>query len=460
MRKTVLLLGLLITPILIFSQESNVLNLSIKQAQEYALENNKSLKNTRINVDIAKKQLWQTISQGLPQVSGTIDYTNYFNYKMELGLGGSSSTPNIDYTKLDAGDLELLSFLSSMLGSSSGTEIKMKNSSNAQLQVSQLIFSGQYISGIQLSKISQMLADMNLEKSELDIQESVISTYYLSIITQKSIEIIDANIENLQQTLRQTETLLAVGMIEETDVDQINMSITMLENSKRSLLRNAELNNNLLKFQLGVGNDVELVLTENFDGVFGNIDLSNVLNIVFDPSENIDMRLVEKQEELSHKMLAMERWNYAPTLVGAYNHTEKLLKTDFDMNPKNLFTLNLSVPIFSSGQRKANVEQKKLELLQVQNTKEIVNDQLLMQEKQLRYDLTSALEQYQSQKANVDLAKKIYNNTELKFRQGVASSFDLIQANTSLLQAENDYISSSMEVLQAKLAFDKLFNKI
>lgn len=457
MRKIILLLALFVTPILIFAQELKILSLGIEQAQNYAIEHNKSLKNSKTDLDIAKKQLWQAISQGLPQVSASVDYTNFFNYEMEFGLGGGS-TPSIDFTKLDQGDYEILGLLQQSMGS--GTSIKMKNSATAKLQVTQLLFSGQYISGVQMAKIAQILTDMNLEKSEIDIRESVINTYYLSLITQKSLDIIEGNIENLNLTLTQTKALLSAGMIEETDVDQINMSITMLENTKRSLLRNIELNNNIMKFQLGIENEVELILTESFDSVLENIDLSNVLNLQFNPSDNITIRMLDKQEELSNKMLSMEKWSYAPTLVAAYNYNQKLITTDFDMNPKNLLALSLSVPIFSSGQRNAKVEQKKLELFKVQNNKDIVVDQLLMQEKQLRYNLTSALEQYDSQKANVELAKKIYNNIELKFRQGVSSSFDLIQASTNLLQAENNYVSSSMELLQAKLQFDKLISKI
>ena len=462
MKRTQILFLVLLTisfSVIAQKQDNEILELNIKQAQEYAIENNKSLKNTKTDVKIAKQQLWQTISQGLPQVSGTLDYTNYFNYKMTLGIGGSSSTPNIDYTKLDAGDMEILTMLGSILGGGA-TEIKMKDNANAKLQISQLIFSGQYIAGIQLAKISQMLVDMSIEKSELDIKESITNSYYVSLITLKSMEIIDKNIENLSQTLKQTNALLSAGMVEETDADQIKMSINMLENAKRSLQRNAELNNNLMKFQLGIDYDTKLVLTEKYDDLLADVNLSGVLRSEFLPEENINVKLTNKQEELSQKMLNMQRWSYAPTLFGAYNHTEKLLKSDFDMNPKNLFTLNLSVPIFSSGQRKASVEQKKLELLKVQNTKEIIIDQLMLQEKQLRYNLTSAFEQYQSQLENLELAKKIYRNTDLKFRQGVVSSFDLIQANNNLIQAENSVISASMEVLQAKLEFDKLINSI
>ena len=448
MEKRIIIVMLILFPTFLYSQESSVLKLSIKDAQNYAIENNKSLRNVRTDAAISKQQTWQAISQGLPQVSATLDYTNFFNYEIEFGMGGGT-TPVIDYTLLDAGDLQILSFLQQSLGSGP-TTITMKNSSTAKLQLSQLIFSGQYIAGIQLSKIGQILADKNIEKSEIDIRESVISTYYLSLITQESINIIRANIDNLEQTLLQTEALLQVGMIEPTDADQIKMSITMLENAERSLLRNAELNKNIMRFQLGLNNDVEIELTESFDDVMALTDLSNLLIDEFDLSQNITIQMIEAQEVMTEKLLDLEKWSYAPTLVGVYNFNQKIITTDFDMNPKNLVSLNLSAPIFSSGMRRANVEQKKLELYKVQNTKEIVTDQLMMQEKQLQYNLKSSMEQYESQKENVDLAKRIYSNTELKFRQGVASSFDLIQANGSLLEAENNYISACMEMLQAK----------
>jgi outer membrane protein TolC len=215
-----------------------------------------------------------------------------------------------------------------------------------------------------------------------------------------------------------------------------------------------------MRFQLGLDNDVDIVLTESFENVMASMDMSNLLLGNFDPSQNINIQMMDAQEDLTQKMVDMERWSYAPTLVAAYNYNQKIITTDFDMNPKNLVALSLSVPIFSSGMRKAKVEQRRLELYKVQNNKEIVTDQLMMQEKQLKFNLTTAIEQYKSQEENVVLAKRIYTNTERKFRQGVASSFDLIQANSSMLEAENNYISACMELLQAKLLYDKLFSKI
>ncbi len=458
MRRIGLIL-LFFAPAFVFAQESGVMSFSLNEAQDYAIENNKSLRNVRTDTEISKQKVWEAISQGLPQVSATLDYTNFFNYEIEFGMGGSSTTPEIDYTALDAGDLQILSFLQQSMGSGP-TTITMNNSSSAKLQVSQLLFSGQYISGVQIAKVGQLLAEQNVIKNEIDIRESVISTYYLSLLTEKSVEIIRANLKNLDQTLVQTEALLKAGMIESTDVDQINMSITMLENTERSLLRNVELNKNIMRFQLGLDNDVDIVLSDGFEDVMGSMNMSNLLLGDFDPSQNISIQMMDAQLDLTQKMVDMERWSYAPTLVAAYNYNQKIITTDFDMNPKNLIALNLSVPIFSSGMRKSKVEQRRLDLYKVQNTKEIVTDQLLMQEKQLKFNLTTAIELYESQKENVELAKRIYKNTELKFRQGVASSFDLIQANSNMLEAENNYLSACMELLQAKLQYDKLFSKI
>jgi len=469
MKKTTILLFLIIIPLIFIAQNENkTLSLSIKQAQDYAIENNKSLKNYNIDVEIAKRQMWQIIAKGLPQVSGTIDYTNYFNYKMNLSLGGGSGSTfdinNISQEMMelygfDKGDISILGLLESMMGGG-GTEIKMKNSSNAKLQATQLLFSGEYITGIQMQKIARMFVDINNEKSILDIKEQVTNTYYQSLIIQKSIDLLDANLENLKETLKKTEVLYNIGMIEETSVDQLKLTISSIEIQKNSLQRNAQLNLSFMKIHLSLKPDDEITLTEKYDDVFGSMDFSSTLNSTFDIKNTINMRLLEKQENIQERKIALKRWAFAPTLVGIYSHTEKLMTTSFDMNPKNLFMLQLSIPIWSSGERTTAVQEQKLELLKLQNNREIISEQLALQEQQLRLNLISALEQYNNQKENIALAQKIYEKTEIKFRQGVVSSFDLIQAHSNLLQAQSSFIQTGMQVLQTKLILDKFLEQI
>src|SRR5574344_437349 len=280
MKKIIFIIQLLIFPVIFYAQsEKKTLVLSIKEAQEYAVENNKTLKNSYYDVEIAKRQLWQTIAKGLPQVSGSIDYTNYFNYSISFGSQSSGITiPPDQFPLLDQGDLVILNLLKEAMGSGGASEIKMNNTSNAKLQVSQLIFSGEYITGIQMQKISQMLVNINNEKNVLDIKENVINTYYQSLLIQKTIDILDANITNVKQTINQTEVLFRTGVIEETDLDQLKLTLSSLEISKNSLLRNAELNLNMMKIYLSLKPEDEIVLSDEYDKVFESFDLSSALN--------------------------------------------------------------------------------------------------------------------------------------------------------------------------------------
>ncbi|HDR68447.1 MAG TPA: TolC family protein, partial [Bacteroidaceae bacterium] len=180
----------------------------------------------------------------------------------------------------------------------------------------------------------------------------------------------------------------------------------------------------------------------------------------FNIESNVTYQIMKTQENISKKLVELEQWNYAPTIAGFYNYNEKIMTTGFDMNPNHLAGLTLSMPIFSSGMRKARVDQAKINYQVTQTNRSILEDQLHLQDKQYRYNLQNALENYDTQKENVEVAKSVYNSYRLKFEQGMASSLDLTQANSNYLDAEGNYINAIMEVLHAKLQLDKLKNTL
>ncbi|HQL69417.1 MAG TPA: TolC family protein, partial [Bacteroidales bacterium] len=385
--------------------------------------------------------------------------TDFFNYEVELNFGGGGGTPDIDFTKLDAGDLEILSLLNQMMGSGTST-IKMDNSSSAKFQVSQLVFSGQYLVGLKIAKIAHHLTELALESTEADIIEAVTSSYYIALVTIESSKTLDASIENLNKTLAQTKVMLAAGMAEQVDVDQLELAVMMLQNTKSQMQRAVQMSYNLIRFQLGVDANTEIVLTETLDDIIGQINFQALAGDSFVLENNPTYKMLLTQEEMTGKMMQLEKWNYAPTIVGFYSYNEKLITTDFDMNPKHIAGVTMTIPIFSSGMRNAKVQQKKIEFEKSKNTRLMVQDQLLMQEKQYRFDLINAIEQYELQKRGIDVAKRIYDNTEVKYTHGVASSLQLTQASDNYLKAQNNYISALMNLLQAKNNFDKLLNNL
>jgi outer membrane protein len=451
--------------------------LNLQGAVDHAISYNKSLKNARMEVERSRASVWESISMGLPQVDGTLDYMSYFNYEMEFGFGvggapeftpedlqnaynqTASVFPGITPTEIynhSAGNY-YDGVLQSMVPPST---IVLGDASSAKLQLSQLIFSGQYIVGIQTAKLARIISEQNLEFNELNIKEMVINSYYLVLITEESLDILQRNVANLNETLEQTRNMYAAGMAEQTDVDQLRITVNQLENSRNSLARGLELNYNMLRFQLGADASVEVRLTDGLEALFTQMEPESVLAAPFTMTDNLTYQLLKSQEEINKKLMDMEKWNYAPSLVGFYNYNAKIKRTDFDMNPNHLAGLSLAVPIFSSGMRKARVDQATIDYNMSQNNRIIMEDQLKLQEKQFRYNLQSSLENYDTQSENVEVAQRVYDSYLRKFEQGMATSLDLTQANGNYLDAEGNYMQAILEVMNAKLALDKLMNKL
>jgi len=166
------------------------------------------------------------------------------------------------------------------------------------------------------------------------------------------------------------------------------------------------------------------------------------------------------QEQIGEKGIDMQKWAYAPTLVGFYNYKEKIMTSGFDMSPNHAAGFTMSIPIFSGGTKSAKMSQAKIELDKTARNISLLKDQLALQNSQLNFNLTSAYENYQTQKENVDVAKRVYNSIKDKYQQGILSSLELTQANGNFLQAENNYVSSVLDLLKSKLALDKLYNNL
>jgi len=453
--------------------------LNLQEAVDYALDYNKSLKNARYDVERSRRSIWEAISQGLPQVDGSVDYMTYFNYELEFSFGTGEDfqftdadymnaynqtqsqpqfqavTPN-DILAHEAGNY-YDGVLQSMMPP---TTILMSDQATAKLQLSQLIFSGQYIVGIQTARLAQKISEQNLDVSELNTKEMVINSYYLVLVTEASLDILEQNLDNLMETMEQTKVLYNTGMAEQTDVDQIRITVSQLENSRKALERNLELNYNMFRFQLGLEANVQVRLTDDLESLFTELQPESALTLPFSIENNVTFQIMKSQEEINKKLLELEKWNYTPTIAGFYNYNAKILTTGFDMTPNHLAGLSMSVPIFSSGMRKARVDQARINYDVSKNNRSILEDQLKLQEKQYRYNLQSSLENYFTQKENVEVAQRVYDSYRRKYEQGMASSLDLTQSNSNYLEAESNYISAIMDVMNARLQLDKLMNNL
>ncbi len=130
------------------------------------------------------------------------------------------------------------------------------------------------------------------------------------------------------------------------------------------------------------------------------------------------------------------------------------------MSPKHVLGVTLNVPILSGGLRKSKLSQAKIDFDVNENTMDLLTDQLALQEKQLNYNYKNLLEQYFSQKENVDLSKEVLDQMNLKFQQGIVSSLELTSANNDYLTAESNLTGTILQLLNAELALRKLNNTL
>ncbi len=422
--KKAILIMLLILSVQLRSQTK--LELSVESAVQHALQNNKQLKSASLAMLEAHESFKATIAQGLPQADAKMDYQDFFNAKAFIGPMAFTFNPT----------------------------------SNLSFSVGQLIFSGSYIVGIQMAKLYKELSEVSYQKTDADIKAQVINTYTIVLISEQSKSILEKNVSNMEEVLSKTDALVKVGILDETNRDQIALQKLMLQNSVKTAERQLEMALNLLRLYLGVSADTEIILTDGLLNLMAKADIKSSQESGFALQNNVDYQLMSLQKDLAYKGLLMEKVKFLPTATGFYSHTEKLKKPQLDFSPKNIIGINVSIPLFSSGKRYFEHNKAKYKLLSMDNQLALVGEQLQIQEKQLRYNLKSAIELYEAQKENVELARRVYDKIYLKYQQGIVSSLDLTTANSTMLQQENSYNMSLMQLLEAKTALDKLLNKL
>jgi outer membrane protein len=446
MRRQFLLLFIGALPLGLLAQQetADTLYFSLEESLLYAIENNLNAKNARLDIDAADQRVWETAARGLPQVEANVNY----NYNINL-----ATTLIPDFTG-DPNDKIEIQF---------GT----KHYATAGLVGNQLVFSGEYIIGLQAAKIFKEFTKRNTERAEQQVRQTVIENYYLVLLGETTLGYLNGNLENVRSTYEETRQLYLSGFVEEIDVDQLEVTMIDLGNTVLSMERQVMATKNLLKYQMGVDREKFIVLKDSLDDLVAGLDYEATLGTDFTIEENIDYQILSEQERLAYMDMKLKRSEYLPSLSAFYSldFTAQRDKFDFLNNDKDWYDasmvgLSFNVPIFSSGFRRAGVSQKRIAYEQAQNNKKYAAEGLEVEFIQYRYDFSNALQKYRSDIRNLELSAKVVRVTKAKYDEGLSSSLELTQVNDQYLQALRNYTSSMVELLNAKIKIDLLMNEI
>lgn len=413
-------------------QDSEKLSLSLEGAKQYALENNRTLQNAELSVRQAYASRWQTIAAMLPQADMSLGL-NYTDGKMKFSMGAGMEM-NRDIENL-AGSLGV----------------------SASIAVN-----GQLIVGVLLNNLAIEMQNINHKSSELDVVLNVENLYITALAMNKTVSLLDSTLQNLENLYEITKNVVEAGAAEQTQADQLLVQVSSMRSAINSTKRSVELIYNSLALQLACGPDVELELTDDLDALINVEAALQLLGQDFDINNNYSYQLANKNVEMAQKNVVMAGMAYVPTLSAFYQYTSpnKYFSGEAAMEQSmGVVGLQLSIPLWSSGKRAAAITEKRLAKQAAENQLADARDGLLVQHKQLRYNLSTAYEDFDVQKMNIDVSQRVFSSVSNKFEHGYASSLELTNASTTFLTAQNDYIQSILNLLEAQINLKKLLNK-
>ena len=406
------------------------LSLSLSEAQDYAVKQNRSLKNASLAVQEEYAKRWQTIAAMLPQADGSYAYSNYFGYRATLSMRGMDV--DIQMPNLGA------------LGATASIGIN-----------------GQGIVGVLLNNIAIQMKKIALEKSEDQLRSSVRSSYVSVLALQSITNLLDSSLANIQNLEQITQNSVDAGAAEQTAADQIRVRVNTLKNSINSQKRNIELATNSLKVLLDVPVATELVLTDSIDAILSPERILTLLSDEFDIRNNLDYQTVERSAELAKRNVHMAGWAYGPTIALAYNYQNQRYYGEggMRMTPPNVLQVTVKMPLWSSAKRAAGVVEKKIAYERAKNTLSETTDNLSIQYRQLCFDLTNAYETYMNEKDNIEVSKRVFTSATEKYKWGAASNLELTNASNDLINAQSTYVNAMLTLINAQSSLEEFLNK-
>lgn len=426
----------------IFAQQ----NFSLDEAWQYAIDHNVNVQKAKIDRTIADHKVKETIGIGLPQLDGQAKYNYFLNVPVQL-------LP----AELAGGDP----------GKYIPVKFGQKQSMTGGLTLTQLLFNGSYIVGLQSSKVYKETAALAEEKTEISVKEGIMMAYAAVLITDENIKTLEENRKVVEKSLYDTNETYKIGLIEFQNVEQLEYSYKSLLANQQNLNRSREKVLMALKYLMGYPLDEKMVLTSTLDEIIRKNETLVDLNATVNTENHIDSRLAENALTISQLKLKLEKSKALPTLsaalasnYNAYSDDFNFLSTSQQWFNTSVVAVQLDIPIFSGLQRHWRTQQAKLEVekakLDVNDTKRSLSNKAYA----ATIEYNNAYNSYKNAEELIALSSSIYNKQRIKFKEGLGTSFDLQQSETQLYDSQAKFYQTALELIQAKTKLDEALGKL
>ena len=413
---------------------------TLEAAVDYAIKNNLNIKNTQLDAKSAEARIGEIRATGLPQVNVQAGLTHNLiiqtAFLPAVVAGGKPDDPPVP-----------VQFGAKYLG-------------NAGATLNQLIFSGSYLVGLQAAATYRQLAEKNVTQSKVNVAEAVTKAYYSAQVAVERAKVLDLNIQRLDTLMRDTYATYKAGFVEKIDVDRLEVQLNNLKTERQKVQNLIELSYTLLKFQMGMPLTEQIVLTEIVDESDAN-NLSAPSSNAVDYSKRIEYSLLNTQGELAELDIRRIRSGYLPTVSAFASYGYNTGRNSFgDVFGKKWFNnsaigLNVQIPIFDGFTKKFQQQQAQFTLDKLNQSRDLLAQSIDLQVQQSNITLSNSLETLATQQRNVDLAEEVVRVSKIKYQEGVGSNIEVINAESSLKEAQTNYFAALYDVLIAKVDLSK-----
>lgn len=411
---------------------------TLKQCIEYANKNNGNIKNSNTDILIAQKKIDEQIGTMLPQIDASSSYTNNLILATTLLPGELINKP--------------------------GTQIPVtfgtKQSLSGSIQLNQKLFDPTFGVALKASKINKQQAEQNLKKSSEQTAYSVSGIYYQTLVIGKQINTLQSTLAASEKSLAATELKYKNGMAKKVDVDKIRVSYNNLKSQWQQSELSYQQSLNNLKYQMGM--PVESALTLSNDAIDTDFQVFELPTDSFKIDNRVDYQL-QKINLSAYELDKKRNQNgYLPTLSLNANYGINAMRNEFDFTkqggnwfPSSSIGLLLKIPIFDGLQKQARISQSKLNIEKSKVSIHLTEQSIKVDLSNYEIQYRNAIDNIHDEKDNLDLAESVYNNIQNQYQQGTCSTLDLVQAESSYSESQNNYYNKLLNLYIARINLEQ-----
>jgi len=438
---------------------------SVEEAVQFAIKNHSTTKKDQIKISDAEAQMKAIRATGLPQLNGSAEYTYYIEVP-------SFPTPNFGSGGIDAvreygllSPTQLADYDARLQAQAAAApktiSLQQRNNINLGVSASMLAFDGSYLVALKAAKFYREFVKSQTEVTPITIRKNVTDSYYTVLIAEKNKAQLEKNLGIIQNIRKETAEIFKSGLNEKLDVDRIDLSISNLQSTLNNLTRNIEILKNVLKFQMQLPLDQNIVLTDTFDELYAKSQSDNGKSVEqLNINKRPEYRMMGKGIELAALDIERYQKSYLPSLniIGSFGRgfqSDNIFKSGGLWIPTSLVGLQLKVPLYDGGLKKANIQKSRLVVEQnvIDRTDFERATNLEVVNAQKTY--LNALETVVEKQKSLDLAQEIFRVSQVKYKEGIGASFETQQAETELYSAQAALIQAQSEVITSRFAIEK-----